>query len=80
MKILVILAALSQLMPLTELVAQPKNFQSIESALEVPERVEWLTLRNQGLESFPVEITRFKNLKYHDLSGNNINSLPDQVG
>jgi Leucine-rich repeat (LRR) protein len=38
-------------------------YKSIEEGLKEPEKVLYLDLRSHGLESFPIEILKFKNLK-----------------
>jgi Leucine-rich repeat (LRR) protein len=57
-----------------------KNYKDLSEAVSKPDSVEWLTLRDQGLKSFPNEILEFKNLRYLDLSQNKIDSLPDKFG
>lgn len=50
---------------------------SIEEALERPEKVTHLILKNQGLDQFPEEIKHFSQLIYLDLSGNDIQTFPE---
>ena len=57
-----------------------KNYKDLNEALAKPDSVQWLTLRDQGLQSFPKEILQFKNLRYLDLSQNKIESLPGNIG
>ncbi|MBX2964096.1 MAG: hypothetical protein KF687_16405 [Cyclobacteriaceae bacterium] len=66
------------MLSLTGLHAQPgKNYTTLSEAMINPERVYWLTLRDEGLDQIPVEVFKLKNLKYLDLSRNNINLIPD---
>ncbi|MFO0321001.1 MAG: leucine-rich repeat domain-containing protein [Bacteroidota bacterium] len=52
---------------------------SIIEALKNPDEVIKLVLRKNHLKSFPLEILKFKNLQYLDLSKNSISELPDSI-
>lgn len=56
-----------------------KEYTSIEEALKSPDTVYKLSLRKQHLKSFPIEIFKFKNLQYLDISKNSIKELPDSI-
>ena len=50
---------------------------SLEQALIQPSKVKSLLLSNQAIAEFPLELARFKNLTYLDVSFNNIHDFPD---
>ena len=52
---------------------------SIEDGMKNPDAVIKLVLRKSHLKSFPLEILRFKNLQYLDISKNKIEELPDSI-
>ena len=52
---------------------------SIEDGMKNPDAVIKLVLRKSHLKSFPMEILRFKNLQYLDVSKNKIEELPDSI-
>lgn len=54
-------------------------YTSIDSAMKHPEQVIKLILRKQHLKEFPLEILKFKNLQYLDISKNTIKELPDSI-
>jgi Leucine-rich repeat (LRR) protein len=55
-------------------------FTSLEEALKNPEKVIKLELRRKKLKSFPMEILKFPNLQYLDISKNSIKELPAEIG
>lgn len=55
-------------------------FTSIEEAMKDPEQVIKLKLRKKRLKKFPIEILKFINLQYLDLSKNDIEELPEEIG
>ncbi len=57
-----------------------KPFTSIEEGLKNPEKVIKLVLKRNKLKKFPIEIFKFSNLQYLDLSKNNITEIPAQIG
>lgn len=60
--------------------SKSNNYSSLDEALVHPENVEWLTLRDQKLKEFPVQILSLPKLKYLDLSLNEISSIPEEIG
>ncbi len=52
---------------------------SIESAMREPENVYKLSLRDQDLKVFPLELTRFPNLQVLNLSANKIKVVPPVI-
>jgi Leucine-rich repeat (LRR) protein len=54
-------------------------YTNLAEALKQPELVVKLVLRKEKLDSFPVELWRFPNLQYLDLSRNNIREIPDSI-
>lgn len=59
---------------------QQRTYYSLEEALVNPEKVYKLSLSNQKLKAFPLEVLLFKNLQVLNLSGNKIDSLPPEIG
>ena len=55
-------------------------FTSIDEALKNPEQVIKLVLRKKRLKKFPLEIFKFTNLQYLDLSKNDIEDIPAEIG
>jgi Leucine-rich repeat (LRR) protein len=55
------------------------GFTNLQEALKNPEAVVKLVLRKQHLKSFPIEVFKFKNLQYLDISKNSISELPDSI-
>lgn len=56
------------------------GYESIELAMQQPDKVVKLVLRKKKLKSFPPEIFTFKNLQYLDLSKNQITDIPAEIG
>jgi len=56
------------------------HFDVLEEAMEDPDAVLKLDLRNRALSEIPSEITQFTNLQVLDLSGNELTSLPSAIG
>ena len=56
-----------------------KTYKDLTVALENPDSVFILELRQGGLTEFPSEIFRFKNLRSLNLSANNIDSIPSEI-
>lgn len=54
-------------------------YNSIEEALQNPDKVEILVLKRKGYKEFPKEIFQFKRLKYLDLSKNKITFIPKEI-
>lgn len=52
---------------------------NLQEALKNPDAVIKLSLRKQHLKSFPLDILKFKNLQYLDISKNSIKELPDSI-
>ena len=46
---------------------RPRNFKDLDEAKKYPDSVQWLTVRDKGLETYPAEIKLFRNLRYLDL-------------
>lgn len=44
-----------------------------------PDSVTSISLKNQGLKTFPKELYRFKNLQFLDLSGNDLSEIPIEI-
>jgi Leucine-rich repeat (LRR) protein len=55
------------------------EFTDLDSARKNPDDVVKLVLRKKKLKSFPLQILKFKNLQYLDLSKNSIKELPDSI-
>ena len=56
-----------------------RAYTSLEEALKNPEKVIKLELRRKKLKSFPMEILKFPNLQYLDLTKNDITELPTEI-
>jgi len=56
-----------------------RAYTSLEEALKNPEKVIKLELRRKKFKSFPMEILKFTNLQYLDLTKNNITELPAEI-
>ena len=54
-------------------------FVDMPTALKNPDAVIKLVLRKQHLKAFPLDILKFKNLQYLDISKNSIKELPDSI-
>jgi len=54
-------------------------YTTLEAALKEPDKVVKLVLRKQKFKTFPVEVLRFKNLQYLDISKNTIKELSDSI-
>jgi len=61
-----------------------KTYTDLSQALNEPDKVQVkvqvLDLSNQGLTEIPVEICQLTNLTQLHLSGNNLNTLPSEIG
>jgi Leucine-rich repeat (LRR) protein len=57
-----------------------KTYTDLSQALKEPDKVQVLDLSNQGLTEIPVEICQLTNLTQLHLSGNNLNTLPSEIG
>ena len=57
-----------------------KTYTDLSQALNEPDKVQVLDLSNQGLTEIPVEICQLINLTQLHLSGNNLNTLPSEIG
>lgn len=55
-------------------------YTNMEEALKNPEKVESLALIGQKLKKLPKDIVKLKNLKYLDISRNQITALPAELG
>lgn len=55
-------------------------FSSLEDAMKKPSEVKRLSLAQNGLNSFPLEILQFKNLESLILWENNIVEIPEEIG
>ncbi|MBS1634878.1 MAG: leucine-rich repeat domain-containing protein [Bacteroidetes bacterium] len=54
-------------------------YTDLQTALKEPDKVVKLVLRKQKFKEFPLEILKFKNLQYLDISKNVIKELPDSI-
>ena len=54
-------------------------YKNLEEALENPDEVYKLRLRNKKFKEFPVEVLKFKNLNSLDISRNQLTSIPPEV-
>ncbi len=55
------------------------EFNDLDSARRDPDKVVKLVLRKKKFKSFPLQILKFKNLQYLDLSKNSIKEIPDSI-
>ncbi|MEO6305987.1 MAG: leucine-rich repeat domain-containing protein [Bacteroidia bacterium] len=55
------------------------EFTDLDSARKDPDKVVKLVLRKKKLKDFPMQILKFKNLQYLDISKNSIKELPDSI-
>lgn len=55
------------------------EFTDLDSARRDPDKVVKLILRKKKLKDFPMQILKFKNLQYLDLSKNFLKELPDSI-
>ena len=56
-----------------------KAFTSISEALKHPEQVIKLQLKREKLKTIPIEVFKFTNLQYLDVSKNNIVEIPSEI-
>lgn len=56
------------------------EYSDLKEALQEPEKVQRLALKNKRLKEVPVEVFQFPNLIELDLRGNKIKSLPADLG
>ena len=54
-------------------------YTDLKVALENPDAVIKLVLKKKKFKEFPIEILKFKNLQYLDISKNQIKELPDSI-
>ncbi len=57
-----------------------RAYTDLQEALKHPESVIKLELRRKRLKTFPMDILKFPNLQYLDLTKNDIRELPPEVG
>jgi len=55
------------------------EFTDLDSARRNPDAVVKLVLRKKKYKDFPMQILKFKNLQYLDLSKNSLKELPDSI-
>lgn len=55
------------------------EFTDMDSARRDPDKVVKLSLRKKKYKDFPMQILKFKNLQYLDISKNSIKELPDSI-
>lgn len=55
------------------------EFTDLDSARRNPDAVVKLILRKKKYKDFPMQILKFKNLQYLDLSKNSLKELPDSI-
>ncbi|NQV52684.1 MAG: leucine-rich repeat domain-containing protein [Flavobacteriales bacterium] len=73
---LVLMACLSALSASAQAVEEAVIYKRLERALLVPEQVEVLKLRRDGLREWPSELASFPNLRVLDLGHNKLTELP----
>lgn len=56
------------------------KYTSLDEAGENPQEVTDLILQREGLSVFPLEILEMPNLSYLYLNGNQLSTLPDELG
>src|ERR1700741_2571323 len=56
-----------------------KTYLSLSSALREPEKVYRLNLSNLPIDSFPIDLSKFKNLEYLCLNNDHIEFIPRSV-
>jgi Leucine-rich repeat (LRR) protein len=62
-----------------KLLLDNQNLPLDKSALSKFVNLEYLSLKNDGLDKLPLEIISLKSLKILDISGNNFKELPEQI-
>ncbi|UTW64580.1 leucine-rich repeat domain-containing protein [bacterium SCSIO 12741] len=60
--------------------ASDSTFYSLTKALNNPEKVKHLILKDQNLDSLPVAVLSMRNLKELNVEGNNLQQLPGDLG
>ena len=55
------------------------KYTSLKEALKNPEQVKVLSLENQNIERFPIEILKLKNLTHLGLAQNKLSSFPREI-
>ena len=60
--------------------SKARIFTSIKEAMKDPDKVYKLDLSKHKLDSFPVEITKFKNLQVLNLRKNKMVDIPKEIG
>lgn len=63
----------------SQAVEDPVVYTRLERALLVPEQVEVLKLRRDGLREWPAELASFPNLRVLDLGHNKLTELPNDL-
>ena len=64
----------------TLLFAQQEHIYTSLEGIEQPDSVFILSLSKNRLDTFPIQILEFRNLRELDLSKNKLHSLPPQIG
>lgn len=62
-----------------EELSRQRWYYGFDEAMRNPEQVYLLSLEDQGLKRFPVDLTRFPNLQVLNLSHNKIKEIPPQI-
>ncbi len=55
------------------------TFTTLGEALLLPKNVQRLSLRNNGLSAFPIDILKLPSLNFLDLENNQLTALPDDI-